>query len=133
MNSPSALLTYLLPHKKFTWADLGGGINTNIHPVATPPLLVKILHAYYTPITALPLAHCMRDQNVPSRSSQQSTGSGRHHFGGGRRCFVLSKPASAPPRPVVCVDASKTNSRICRRRRQIAIVVDDATYDLRPT
>jgi len=32
LNSPSDVI---LPHKKFTWADFGG-INTDIHPVATP-------------------------------------------------------------------------------------------------
>ena len=41
MNSRSDVI---LPHKKFTWADFGG-INTDIHPVATPlytnSLLVK--------------------------------------------------------------------------------------------
>jgi len=39
LNSRSDVI---LPHKKFTWADLGG-INTDIHAVATPLLLT-----YYT-------------------------------------------------------------------------------------
>jgi len=35
LNSCSDVIVHLPYHKKFTWADFGG-INTDIHPVATP-------------------------------------------------------------------------------------------------
>ena len=51
LNSRSDII---LPHKKFTWADLGGGINTNIHPVATPlaPNFVNPLYILNTSRTS---------------------------------------------------------------------------------
>jgi len=125
LNSPSALLTYLLPHKKFTWADLGG-YKYQYPPRRYAPVIsqnfTRLLHAYHssTPCSL----HARPKRPVPELTAKHRIRQTSFRRRAPMFCLVQASERPAPSRRLrrrledKFEDLSATTTNCDRRRRR---------------